>query len=281
VPTFKWESEAAQMAHVHCVIIGFSYQKTENDLNPYLLKAPTVFIESRNKPICNVPDLIWGNKPVDGGNLLLTEVERDELLNEEPDMSFCIRRLMGAEEYINKIDRFCLWLVDVNPLLINKSKIIMNRVKNVHSFRMNSTKKATQKCANTPTLFMENRQPDSDFIIIPSVSSEKRRYVPIGFLTKDIIVNNSVHILPNAEIYHFGILTSNVHMAWMRVVCGRLESRYRYSKDIVYNNFLWCEPNEKQKAKIEETAQKILDARTAYPESSLADLYGENMYLYP
>ena len=287
--TFRWDSESTLKAHVHCVIIGFS--KCENqtkliftesakptevkNINPYLIDAPTVWIESRTKSLCDVPQMVYGNKPVDGGFLFMTENEKLEFLKKEPWTEKFIRQILGSEEYINNKKRYCLWLVGASPMELRKSPLIMERIGNVRKYRLNSTKEATRRDAETPTLFQEIRHPDSEYIIVPRVSSENRRYVPMGFVTPEIIVNDSVQIIPNATLYHFGILTSNVHMAWMRVVCGRLKSDYRYSKDIVYNNFPWPEPTETQMQKIGQTAQAILDARNIYPECSLADLYDE------
>lgn len=287
--TFRWDSEASIKAHVHCVIVGFSsasnpmpkrlyttdrYQEVEN-INPYLLDAPNVFIDSRTSSICNVPQMVYGNKPTDGGFLFLSPEERDELLKREPGTAKFIRQIYGATEYINNKLRYCLWLVGASPSELRKSQFIMDRVEQVRQFRLNSTKAATQKSADTPTLFQEIRHPDSEYIIIPRHSSETRRYIPFGFVQPQIVVNDAVQIIPDAKIYHFGVMMSNVHMAWTRAVCGRLEMRYRYSKDVVYNNFPWPTPTDAQKAKIEQTAQAILDARALYPENSLADLYDE------
>ncbi|MDR0943635.1 MAG: N-6 DNA methylase, partial [Ruminococcus sp.] len=281
VQTFRWDSEATEKAAVHCVIVGFSRQKTEHDLNPYLLKAPTVFIESRSKPICDIPTMQKGSIPVDDGNLIIEEEDYSQFIKSEPNSQKYIKKLLGAEEYLHNKNRYCLWLVDADPNELQKMPKVLERIKNVREFRLNSKKEATRKYADNPTRFMEIRQPNSDYILVPSHSSENRKYIPIGFLDKNIISTNANLIIPNASIYHFGILTSNVHMAWMRAVCGRLKSDYRYSKDIVYNNFPWCNPTDNQKQKIEQTAQAILDARAEYPDCSLADLYGEKMYLYP
>lgn len=287
--TFRWDSEASIKAHVHCVIVGFSnepnpapkriytterYQEVEN-INPYLLDAPNVFIDSRTNSICNVPQMVYGNKPTDGGFLFLSPEERDELLKREPGTEKFIRQIYGATEYINNKARYCLWLVGASPAELRKSPFIMERVEQVRQFRLNSTKAATQRSADTPTLFQEIRHPDSEYIIIPRHSSETRRYIPFGFVQPQIVVNDAVQIIPDAKIYHFGIMMSNVHMAWTRAVCGRIKSDYRYSKDVVYNNFPWPTPTDTQKTKIEQTAQAILDARARYPESSLADLYDE------
>lgn len=287
--TFRWDSEASLKAHVHCVIVGFSvaptqqqkriytserFQDTEN-INAYLLDAPDVFIDSRSTAVCSVPQMVYGNKPTDGGFLFLTSEERDELQKNEPDAVKFVRQIYGATEYINNKARYCLWLVGASPAELRKSAFIMDRVEKVKQFRLNSTKAATQKSADTPTLFQEIRHPESEYIIIPRHSSETRRYIPFGFVSPQIIVNDAVQIIPGAEIYHFGVMMSNVHMAWTRAVCGRIKSDYRYSKDIVYNNFPWPEPTDKQRMQIEQTAQAILDARALYPDSSLADLYDE------
>lgn len=285
--TFRWDSEASLKAHVHCVIIGFSNMnvpkviydndklKAAENINSYLIDAADVFVESRNKTLCDVPQMVYGNKPVDGGFLFLSPDEKHEAIIKEPQIEKFIKRIYGSVEYINNKERYCLWLVNATPSEIRASSFIHNRVEQVKQFRLSSSKKATQESATYSTLFQEVRQPDKEYIIVPRVSSENRRYVPMGFMSPENIVNDSVQIIPNATLYHFGILESNVHMAWMRAVCGRLEMRYRYSKDVVYNNFPWPTPTEAQVAKIEQTAQAILDARAKYPDSSLADLYDE------
>ena len=286
--TFTWDSEASIKAHVHCVIVGFSiadntaakrlydgdrFQIAKN-ISPYLIDAPNVFIDRRKKPLCSVPSITKGCQPTDGGNLIIEADEYEDFIKREPNAVKYIKRLVGAKEYINGLDRWCLWLVDVSPKELRSMPLVMERIERVREMRLNSTDKATRKLAETPTVFRETYNPDT-FIIIPSTSSENRRYIPLGFLGKDTISTNLNLIIPDATLYHFGVLTSNVHMAWMRAVCGRLESRYRYSKDIVYNNFPWCSPTEEQKAKIEKTAQMILDSRAMYPDCSLADLYDE------
>ncbi len=287
--TFRWDSEASLKAHVHCVIVGYSVApntvpkrlfasdrvQIAANINAYLLDGPNVFVDSRSKSICDVPLMVYGNKPTDGGYLFLTPEEKDELIAKEPASAAFIRQIYGATEYINNQERYCIWLVNANPAQLRKCHQIMERVENVKAFRLSSTKAATRKSAETPTLFQEIRHPNSDYIIVPCHSSENRRYVPFGFVTPDIIVNNAVLIVPDASMYHFGIMTSNVHMAWMRAVCGRIKSDYRYSKDVVYNNFPWPTPTDAQRAKIEQTAQAILDARALYPDCSLADLYDE------
>lgn len=286
--TFRWDSEAISKAHVHCVIIGFSSKINDkqkfiynsgtpqkvDSINPYLLEAPTIFIESRKKPLCNVPAITKGCQPTDGGNLIIEDSELKSFLEKEPAAKPYIKRLVGAREFINNKNRWCLWLVGVSPKELRKMPLVMERVSKVREMRLNSSDAGTRKLADTPTVFRETYNPDS-FIIIPSASSEKRKYIPLGFMGKDTISTNLNLIISDANIYHFGILTSNIHMAWMRAVAGRLKSDYRYSKDIVYNNFPWPTPTEAQKAKIEETAQGILDARALYPGASLADLYDD------
>lgn len=286
--TFRWDSEAKIKAHVHCVIVGFSTMPTKTktiysinhssvarNINAYLLDAENVFIDSRSSPLCNVPQMRFGSMPRDGGGFVLSVNDRAALLNNEPLSAQWIRQYVGADEFINNKQRYCLWLVGASPNELRKCKEVMRRVESVREFRSASKAAATRKFAEIPTLFCQIAQPDSDYIIIPGVSSERRKYIPIGFMCKEIIASNLVQIIPNATLYHFGILTSNVHMAWTRAVCGRLKSDYRYSKDVVYNNFPWPTPTDEQKAKIEQTAQAILDARTLYPDCSLADLYDE------
>lgn len=287
--TFRWDNEAYDKAHVHCVIVGFSVAENDkdkviydndssnvvNNINPYLIDGDNIFIENRNKPIGDVPEMIYGNKPTDGGFLFLSSEERKQTIAKEPSIEKYIRQIYGATEYINNQLRYCIWLVNASPADVRNSKFLSNRVSKVKEFRQNSPKEATRKSAETSTLFQEIRQPNSTYILIPRHSSETRRYIPFGFVEPQIIVNDAVQIIPNATLYHFGVLTSSVHMAWVRTVCGRLKSDYRYSKDIVYNNFPWCSPTDEQKAAIEQTAQAILDARALYPDSSLADLYDE------
>ena len=346
--TFRWDSEASQKAHVHCVIVGFSSSavssasgtqgvgsagglaRTNADaaqcartnaapaqcarigevtlnasageaarapstqrtgrgqdskriflpdgtaipadhINAYLMDAPDVFIDSRNKPLCDVPPMVYGNKPTDGGHLFLTAEERDDVLRREPDLARFVRPVLGAQEYINRQPRYCLWLTEATPADIRRSPILHRRVQAVRDYRLASPKAATRQSAETPHLFQEIRHPkEGSYIIVPSVSSELRQYVPIGFMDAGTIVNNAVLIIPSATLSHFAVLTSSVHMAWMRAVCGRLKSDYRYSASVVYNNFPW--PGEMSDA-LERCAQNILDARALYPDSSLADLY--------
>ncbi len=288
--TFRWDSEADIKAHVHCVVLGFSATPNSKpmtiylsegqsvqatNINGYLLDAPDVFIENRKKPLCSVPEMLKGSQPTDGGHLILSKDEKEELLCKYPQIEPYIHRYVGSDEFINNKFRYCLWLVNANPSVLRACPPVLERIEQVKQMRLASPKTATQKWADFPTLFTENRQPDSDYLLVPSVSSENRRYVPIGYMTKDVITSNLAFVVPNASLYHFGVITSNVHNDWMRAVCGRLEMSYRYSNTIVYNNFPWPNPTEKQKAKIEQTAQAILDARAKYPDCSLADLYDE------
>lgn len=287
--TFRWDSESNLKAHVHCVIIGFSYIKNNkkkklysndrmqlvDNINAYLTDANNIFIESKNKPICNVPQIGIGNKPIDGGNYLFTKEEMREFIKKEPKSEKYFKPWYGAKEFIDQAPRYCLWLGNCSPNELRQMPNCLKRVENVKKIRSESESVGTRKLAEKPTRFHVENMPISTYIIIPRVSSEKRRYIPMGFLNSDNLSSDSVHIIPNTTLYHFGILTSNVHMAWMRAVCGRLKSDYRYSKDIVYNNFPWCNPTDEQKAKIEKTAQEILNAREKHPNSSLADLYND------
>lgn len=285
--TFKWESDSNGMAQVHCVIIGFAdfdrnekiiYEKetstTAKHINGYLLDAPDVFIESRKTPLCSeAQKMTKGSQPTDGGNLLLTEEERNELIKKNPLAEKFIKRYMGASDLINNIVRYCLWLVDASPSDLKKMPEVLKRLEKVRDSRLKSPKASTQKWADRPSLFTENRQPDSDYLILPVVSSENRQYMPVCYVTKDVIANANAQMIPNANLYTFGIINSSVHNSWMRAICGRMKSDYAYSASIVYNNFPWCSPTDAQKAKIEQTAQAILDARAMFPDSSLADLY--------
>ena len=287
--TFRWDSEASIKAHVHCVIIGFSTSPNSKDkviytsdrahivknINGYLIDADNIFVESRSKPLCDVPSIGIGNKPIDGGRYLFTKDEMIDFVKKEPTSEKWFKPWYGSQEFINRKPRYCLWLGDCPPNELRKMPECMKRVQEVRDFRLASKSAGTRKLADRPTRFHVENMPDSTYIIVPEVSSEKRRYIPMGFLTPDILSSNLVKIIPNATLYHFGVLTSNVHMAWMRTVAGRLKSDYRYSKDIVYNNFPWPAPTPEQKTKIERTAQGILDARALYPDSSLADLYDE------
>ena len=284
--TFRWDSEASLKAHVHCVIVGFSNvnvpkviydndkQKIADNINAYLIDAPDVYIESRKHPLYDVPEMVTGNRPADGGHLIIEAEDYDDFIKQEPSSQKYIKKLLGAAEFINNKERWCLWLVDASPSELRNMPLVLKRIQACKEDRENAPDEGRRKLALTPHLFREQLNPET-YIIVPSVSSERRRYVPMGLLTKDTIPTNLVLIIPDATLYHFGILESNVHMAWMRAVCGRLKSDYRYSKDVVYNNFPWPTPTDEQKTKIEQTAQAILDARALYPDSSLADLYDE------
>lgn len=284
--TFRWDSESTDKAHVHVVIIGFSacnnsdgwlYNGADRqyvqNINPYLVAAPTTFIEAKSKPLCDVPVMLNGGKPAEGGNLILTVEEKDELLKAETQCEKFLRPFMMGKDFIDRKPRYCLWLVGVNPGELKKCPHILKRVEAVRNFRLDSKKEATRKKADTPTLFDEVRECSTSYIAIPKVSSEQRRYIPMDYLAANIIPGDKLFMIPEAGLYHLGILMSNVHMAWMRAVCGRLKSDYSYSNTIVYNNFPWPSPTDKQRETIEKTAQGILDARALYPDSSLADLY--------
>lgn len=287
--TFRWDSEAQIKAHVHCVIVGFSIGTSRkdkyiytldrkvkaNNINAYLLDSADIFVESRKKPICKVPNIGIGNKPIDGGYYLFSEEEMKEFIKKESASEKWFKPWYGSQEFINRRPRYCLWLGECSPNELRKMPEVLKRVESVRNFRLESKSAGTVKLAEKPTRFHVENMPHDTYIIIPEVSSERRRYIPIGFMTPDILCSNLVKLIPNATLYHFGVLTSNVHMAWTRAVCGRLKSDYRYSKDIVYNNFPWCEPTSEQKTKIEQTAQAILDARELYPDCSLADLYDD------
>ena len=292
--TFVWESESNNKAHVHCVIIGFcskgsagaTQSKTlylsdkvstpAKHINPYLIDAPDIIIQSRNKALCDIPNMTSGNKFADGGHLILSEEDVKEFAATEPQAMKYIKPLIGAAEFIKRKTRWCLWLKDADPSELRKCPKVLERVRKCKESREQSIAEGIRKFAATPTLFAQITQPlNCTCLIIPQVSSERRKYVPIGYLDGDTICTDKLRIVPDATLYHFGVLTSNVHMAWMRAICMRMKSDYSYSRDIVYNNFPWPSPTEEQKAKIEQTAQAILDARALFPESSLADLYDE------
>lgn len=292
--TFIWDSEASQKAHVHCVIVGFSLCHSErkrriydgstvievSNINGYLMEGDNVFVDSRSKPICQVPEIGIGNKPIDGGFYLFKDEEKDAFVKKEPDSEKYFKRWYGSDEFINRRPRWCLWLGDANPMDLVKLPECMKRIEAVRGYRLASTSAGTVKLADKPTRFHVENMPKGNYLLIPEVSSEKRAYIPIGFMNPDVLCSNLVKLVPDATLYHFGVLTSSVHNVWMRVVAGRLEMRYRYSKDIVYNNFPWPEVTEEQRIKIESTAQAILDAREKYPDASMADLYG-NLIVFP
>lgn len=288
--TFRWDSEASLKAHVHCVIVGFSKAPNQKpkqifdngsvrfakNINGYLVEAENVFIENISVPICKkVPLMRSGNKPIDDGNYLFTKEEMSEFVKAEPESERYFHKWLGSREFINGIERYCLWLGDCSPKELHSMPKCLERVENVRKFRLSSKSAGTRKLAETPTRFHVETMINSDYLIMPLTSSERRRYVPIGFVTSDVMASNLVNVVTNVNMYHFGVLTSNVFMSWMRAVCGRLKSDYRITKDNVYNNFPWCNPTDKQKALIEKTAQAILDARAKYPDCSLADLYDE------
>ena len=287
--TFRWDSEAAIKAHVHCVIIGFGFEDKKDNkdklifdgdqvikakhINAYLIDAPDVFVGSRSKPICDVPEIGIGNKPIDGGNYLFEKDEMEAFIKLEPKSEQYFRPWYGAVEFIHQMPRYCLWLGDCTPAELRSMPHCLKRIEAVREMRLASKSEGTRKLADRPTRFHVENMPTGNFIIVPSVSSERRCYIPMGFMPPTVFASNLVLIIPDATLYHFGVLESSVHMAWMRVVCGRLKSDYRYSKDIVYNNFPWPEVREEQQDRIVQTAQAILDARALYPDSSLADLY--------
>jgi len=291
--TFKWNNEASGNAAVYCVITGFALFDTKQkrlfdyetpksepheievkNISPYLIDSADLVITSRNKPISDVPEIYKGNQPTDNGNFLFNDAEKAEFLAKEPQAARFIRRFVGAQEFINGENRYCLWLKDILPTEWRKFPAVMERVQAVRDFRLKSTKQPTVRKAEIPYLFDEIRHSETDYLLIPSVSSENRRYIPIGYLSKDVIASNLVMFVPNATLYHFGVLTSIMHNAWMRQVCGRLESRYRYSNNLVYNNFPFPKaPTDKKRERVERTAQGILDARLKFPGATLADLY--------
>ncbi len=287
--TFKWNSESSNKAAVHCVIIGIScisrkikmlysqgIGKQVENISPYLVEGNGYFVTAHKQALCAVPKMSFGNQPRDGGHFVISSDERTELLKSEPTIGKWLHPYIGAEEFINGKERWCLWLKNASPSDIKASKVLYEKVEAVRQFRLASKAKTTNSYAKVPHLFAQITQPDNvSFLIIPRVSSERRRYAPIGFMDANVISSDAVQIVPNATLFHFGILTSNVHMAWMRTVCGRLEMRYRYSKELVYNTFPWPTPTDAQKAKIMQTAQAILNARALYPDASLADLYDE------
>ena len=290
--TFKWSNEAKGNAAVYCVIIGFANFNTSTkrifdyedikgeaheikakNINPYLIDAKDILIEKKSNPICNVPKMSFGNMPLDGGHLLLSDEEKNEFLINEPNSQKFIYPLISAQEFLNGKKRWCLWLIDAEPNELKQLPEVLKRIKLVRNFRLNSIAPSTQKFAETPSLFRDRNRPET-FIVVPRVSSENRKLIPMGFFDKNSIVSDTCMSIPNGTIYHFGVLMSAMHMSWVKTTCGRLESRYRYSKDIVYNNYPWPEnPTEKQMKLIEEKAQTVLDVRASFPNSSLADLY--------
>lgn len=290
---FRWTNKAKGIAAVHVVIIGFSnfdtiskqifaYSSLDGEpkslkvqnINPYLVPGEDIIISTRQQPICDVPRMRWGSQPRDGGGFILTSEERNSAILSEPFIEPYIRRYIGGRELVRGLNRYCLWLHEANPKDLSRSKFIQSRVKNVRDFRIKSKAKSTQNFAQTPTLFAQIAQPDEDYLAIPEVSSERRLYIPIGFLDKSTIASNKIQMIPGATLYMFGILCSQMHNSWMRYTCGRLKSDYSYSNSLVYNNYPWPkDPSPKNKKKVEEAAQHVLDVRERYPDSSLADLY--------
>ena len=288
--TFRWNSESNDEAAVHCVIVSFAtFNRRKkvlfpldapavevDNISPYLIEGDNSFVVAAKDSLCSMPKMNFGNQPRDGGHFVISPEEREEMLNAEPELEKWLHPYIGAEEFIKGRERYCLWLVHANPLVISKSKILKEKVESVRQFRLASKAKTTNGYAKVPNCFAQITQPEGvNYLIIPRVSSENRRYVPIGFMTPDDISSDAVQIVPNATLYQFGILTSSTHMAWMRTVCGRMKSDYRYSKEIVYNTFPWPKPTDAQQSRIETTAQAILDARALYPDCSMSVLYAE------
>jgi hypothetical protein len=291
--TFAWKNEAKGNAAVHCVIIGFGARDRDDkrlfdyenikgepterkvkNINPYLTEGSDTVILKRTKPLCHVSEMLKGSQPTDGGNLLLSDSEKEEYLKKEPEGEKFIRPFLGADEFINGIKRWCFWLTDIQPHELKQLPLLLKRVEAVKASRLTSSKLSTVKWAQFPTLFTENRQPENDYLLIPSVSSENRRYIPIGFMPKEVITSNLCLTIPNATLFLFGILTSEMHMAWVKYTCGRLGNGFRYSNTIVYNNYPFPKnASPAQKQKVEQAAKKVLNVRAHYPDSSLADLY--------
>jgi type I restriction-modification system DNA methylase subunit len=291
--TFSWSNEAKGNAGVHVVIIGFAnfdisikrifeYEDSKGEaheikvknINPYLVEGKDFALFARSKPLCSVPPILFGSKLVDDGNFLFTEEEKNQFIAQEPESTDFFREILSGDEFLNGKKRYCLWLKDISPSKLKELNLVNERVSNVKNFRLKSPKLPTQKAAGYPTLFAELRQPESDFLLIPLTSSENRKYIPLGFFSKDYVVTNSCSVIANASLFHFAVLSSVMHITWVKYTCGRLESRFRYSNTIVYNNYPWPEnPSEKQIKAIETAAQKVLDTRTEFPNSSLADLY--------
>ena len=291
--TFKWSNEAKGNAAVYCVIVGFANYDTANksifeyedikgeaqeikakNINPYLVDAKDIFVGKRRKPICNIPEISFGSMPNDGGNFLFTDEEKNAFIEQEPKAEKFFRPLISAHEFLNGHKRWCLWLKNANPTDLKETKLVTERVENVRKLREESTRQATQKLAAFPTLFGEDRQPKSDYVLIPRHSSENRKYIPLGFFDENSIASDSCLFIEGAKLYHFGILMSSIHMVWVKNMCGRIKSDYRYSNELVYNNYPFPEnPNDKQVKAIETAAQNVLDTRLQFPNSSLADLY--------
>ena len=287
--TFVWKSEAKSKAAVHCIIIGFAIRdrvnkviydgtiiQTIKNINPYLLDSDNIIVYAQRKPFGDIPPMVYGNKPADGGNLIIEKEDFDNFITQEPNAKPYIRKYVGAVEFLHNEDRYCLWLKGANPKELKSMPLVMKRIEQCKEVRSNSVAAAIRKFADTPTLFAQITQPEGKpYIIVPAHSSASRKYIPLGFISPDVISSNAVFIIPDATVFQFGVLMSNVHNAWMRTTCDRIKSDYRYSKEIVYNCFPWPISTDEQKKKIEQTAQAILDARALYPDCSLADLYDE------
>ena len=291
--SFKWESEARGKAHVHCVVIGFAnfdvstkrifeYSIGQEEptvvevtnISPYLFGGSDIVLPIRRAPLCDVPPIVNGNKPADGGNLIIEAEAKDAFIRDNPAVAPYVRPLLSADQYINGADRWVLWLLDAPPQLIRDNDGLRKRIESVRQFRLASPKESTRRMADKPSLFDQIRQPSEPYILIPRHSSENRRYVPFGYFGPEVIISDSCTAVPGATHYHFGILCSGMHMAWMRVVCGRIKSDYRYSNKLVYNNFPWpTDTTEAQRLKVEECAQAVLATREQFPGSTLADLY--------
>ena len=290
--TFRWSNEAKGKAAVYCVIVGFANFDTKSkklysysdvnseateiscrNINPYLVDADDTVVIKRSKPICDVPKMSFGNMPLDGGNLIINDEVLDDFIGKEPNAKKFILPLISAKEFLNRKNRWCIWLEGVSPKELKSMPLVMERVQAVKEFRLDSKAPSTQKHAATPALFRDRNRPNS-FIVIPRVSSENRKYIPMGFFGFESIVSDTCMSIPNGTLFNFGVLMSEMHMAWVNYTCGRLKSDFRYSKDIVYNNYPWPkEPSDKNKKAVETKAQKVLDVRAEFPESSLADLY--------
>jgi hypothetical protein len=291
--TFKWNNEARGIAAVHCIIVGFAsfdikpkfifdYQDIRGEpsqiiaqnINPYLVDAASLVLVRRSKPLCSVPEIGIGNKPIDGGHYLFTTEQKEEFLKKEPQAAPYFRRWIGSDEFINGWERWCLWLGECPPDVLRRMPEAMKRVQAVRNFRLASVSAPTRKLAEVPTRFHVENMPKGSYLVVPKVSSERRIFIPIGFLDENTFSSDLVFIIPNATLFHFGVIEASMHMAWIRSVCGRLKSDYRYSKDIVYNNFPFpSNSTDAQKQKVETAAQAVLDTRAKYPGSSLADLY--------
>lgn len=291
--TFFWESEARGRAHVHVVIVGFGafdqpgkrIHETDpvsgiitaapaKNISPYLVEGKDIALNNRSRPISLVPEICFGNQPIDGGHLLLDAVEKDKLISLYPQLKKFIRLFLGSQEFINGESRWCLWLKNASPMELNSMPEVLKHLDAVREFRLKSIRPATRKLAETPAEFAFTSHPEKEYLLIPSVSSEKRHYIPVGFMPYDVIASNLCLIIPNANLFHFGVISSEMHMSWVRQVCGRLESRYHYSNKLVYNNYPWPENiSDKQRKAVEDAAQAVLDARKEFPGATLADLY--------